>query len=209
MRHGALLVSILVAAGPAAAVPRTPRARRSSPTSSPADRVLDPTEIRAEKLTHVNFAFANVVGGRVVEGAPRDAENLKVLTGLRRDHPHLQDPGLGRRLELVEGVLGRGAHGEEPPRLRRERDRLREAPRPRRLRRGLGVPRAPRRRQPAPARGQGELHRAHGGAARGPRPRGHPARTAPPAHVRRGRLARVPRAHRDGQGPGARWTSST
>ena len=56
----------------------------------PRDRVLESAEIRAEKLTHVNFAFANVVGGRVVEGSPRDAENLRVLTGLRRDHPHLR-----------------------------------------------------------------------------------------------------------------------
>ena len=30
------------------------------------------------------------MGGRVVEGGPRDAANLKVLTGLRRDHPHLK-----------------------------------------------------------------------------------------------------------------------
>ena len=56
----------------------------------PRDRVLESSEIRADKLTHVNFAFANVVGGRVVEGSPRDAENLRVLTGLRRDHPHLR-----------------------------------------------------------------------------------------------------------------------
>ena len=56
----------------------------------PRDRVLESSEIRGDKLTHVNFAFANVVGGRVVEGSPRDAENLRVLTGLRRDHPHLR-----------------------------------------------------------------------------------------------------------------------
>jgi chitinase len=56
----------------------------------PRDRVLEPHEIRAEKLTHVNFAFANVVGGRVTEGSPRDADNLKVLTGLRQYHPHLR-----------------------------------------------------------------------------------------------------------------------
>ena len=56
----------------------------------PRDRVLEGHEIRADELTHVNFAFANVVGGRVVEGSPRDAENLAVLTGLRRDHPHLR-----------------------------------------------------------------------------------------------------------------------
>jgi chitinase len=56
----------------------------------PRERVLEPHEIRAEKLTHVNFAFANVVGGRVVAGTPRDAENLRVLTGLRELHPHLR-----------------------------------------------------------------------------------------------------------------------
>jgi GH18 family chitinase len=54
------------------------------------DRVLEPHQVRAEKLTHVNYAFANVVGGRVVEGGPRDADNLKVLTGLRPYHPHLK-----------------------------------------------------------------------------------------------------------------------
>jgi GH18 family chitinase len=56
----------------------------------PRDRVLEPGAIAADKLTHVNFAFANVVGGRVVEGGPRDAENLQVLTSVRRDHPHLK-----------------------------------------------------------------------------------------------------------------------
>jgi len=90
MRRRALLVSILVAAVPAAAAP-VPAARPAVIAYVfPRDRVLDPLEIRAEKLTHVNFAFANVVGGRVVEGGPNDGPNLTVLTGLRRDHPHLQ-----------------------------------------------------------------------------------------------------------------------
>jgi GH18 family chitinase len=88
MLRTATLLSLYLAAGPAA----------SAPTGRPAviayvfprERVLEPTEIRAGKLTHVNFAFANVRDGRVVEGGPRDAENLKVLTGLRRDQPHLR-----------------------------------------------------------------------------------------------------------------------
>src|SRR5512147_148478 len=53
------------------------------------DRALERHEVRAAALTHVNYAFANVVGGRVVEGAPNDAANLKVLTDLRQDAPHL------------------------------------------------------------------------------------------------------------------------
>jgi GH18 family chitinase len=90
MRHAVLLFSILVAAGSAGADPTDAARPAVIAYVFPRDRVLDPTEIRAEKLTHVNFAFASVAGGRVVEGGPHDAENLKVLTGLRRDHPHLR-----------------------------------------------------------------------------------------------------------------------
>lgn len=53
----------------------------------PRERVIDPAEIDASKLTHVNYAFANVANGVVVEGSAKDAENLKVLTGLRAASP--------------------------------------------------------------------------------------------------------------------------
>jgi chitinase len=86
MRRSALLFS----AGPAAAAATEALRPAVIAYVFPRDRVLEPFEIRAEKLTHVNFAFANVVGGRVVEGGPNDGPNLTVLTGLRRDHPHLQ-----------------------------------------------------------------------------------------------------------------------
>jgi GH18 family chitinase len=86
----ASILSLFLATGPAVAL--------AADGSGPAiigyvfarDRVLDPDAIAAEKLTHVNFAFANIRDGRVVEGSPRDADNLKVLTGLRRDHPLLR-----------------------------------------------------------------------------------------------------------------------
>ncbi len=90
MRLGVLLFSILVAAAPAELLLADAARPAVIAYVFPRGLVLDPTEIRAEKLTHVNFAFANVVGGRVVEGDPLDAPNLKVLTGLRRDHPHLR-----------------------------------------------------------------------------------------------------------------------
>jgi chitinase len=48
------------------------------------DRVLDPATIAAEKLTHINYAFANIKDGRVVEGFANDDANFRVLTGLRR-----------------------------------------------------------------------------------------------------------------------------
>ncbi len=50
-------------------------------------QTVDPAEIAADKLTHVNYAFANISGGRVVEGFEHDAVNLAALTGLRKTHP--------------------------------------------------------------------------------------------------------------------------
>jgi chitinase len=54
------------------------------------DRLLDPVEIPGDKLTHVNYAFANIRDGRVVEGFARDAENYKALAAVRAKHPHLR-----------------------------------------------------------------------------------------------------------------------
>jgi GH18 family chitinase len=56
----------------------------------PRGKVIDPGTIAAGKLTHINYAFANVVDGLVVEGAAVDAENYRVLAGLRRQNPQLQ-----------------------------------------------------------------------------------------------------------------------
>jgi chitinase len=52
-------------------------------------RVLTPGEIDGKKLTRVNYAFANIAQGRMVEGAPADAVNLAALTALKKDNPHL------------------------------------------------------------------------------------------------------------------------
>jgi chitinase len=56
----------------------------------PQERVIDPGEIAAEKLTHINYAFADVKDGKVVEGFSHDAENFKVLAGLRKRNPQLR-----------------------------------------------------------------------------------------------------------------------
>jgi chitinase len=54
------------------------------------NELIDPTTIAADKLTHINYAFANIKDGAVVEGFARDAENFKLLAELRRAHPHLK-----------------------------------------------------------------------------------------------------------------------
>jgi chitinase len=53
------------------------------------NRALTPGEIDAKKLTRVNYAFANIAEGRIVEGASTDAANLAALTALKKDNPQL------------------------------------------------------------------------------------------------------------------------
>jgi chitinase len=54
------------------------------------DGLVDAATLDGEKLTHINYAFANIRDGRVVEGFARDAENFKALGVLRARHPHLK-----------------------------------------------------------------------------------------------------------------------
>ncbi len=55
----------------------------------PQARVLAPGEIDARKLTRVNYAFANIADGRIVEGLPTDTANFAALTALKKDNPQL------------------------------------------------------------------------------------------------------------------------
>jgi hypothetical protein len=114
------------------------------------DRVLDPAAIAADKLTHINYAFANIKDGRVVEGS-RTTTRTSVCSPTPRAQPEPEDPRLRRGLDLVQGLLGRRPHQGEPREVRGERGRLRAPSRPRRLRRGLGIPGPARRRQREPA----------------------------------------------------------
>jgi len=50
---------------------------------------LAPGQVDGSKLTRINYAFANIGHGRIVEGAPVTAGNLAALTALRHDHPDL------------------------------------------------------------------------------------------------------------------------
>jgi len=97
------LIGPLVAACALAAAPaQPPVSQAGAPQGTPATRLavigyvfprntlIDPATLAADQLTHVNYAFANVRDGRVVEGFDRDAENFRILAEVRRAHPHLK-----------------------------------------------------------------------------------------------------------------------
>ncbi len=50
---------------------------------------LAPSQVDGRKLTRVNYAFANIAQGRIVEGSAADAGNLAALNALKRDNPQL------------------------------------------------------------------------------------------------------------------------
>lgn len=52
--------------------------------------IIDPAAIDADHLTHINYAFANIRNGDVVEGFEHDKENFAALSLLRRNHPHVK-----------------------------------------------------------------------------------------------------------------------
>jgi chitinase len=55
----------------------------------PQQTILQPGQIDPHLITRINFAFANIQGGRMVLGHPEDAANLAFLTSLRHDNPNL------------------------------------------------------------------------------------------------------------------------
>jgi len=97
---GSLLLRLAVVVAAAATAAVAPQA--GPPPAAPAtrlavigylfpqDTLIDPATLAADKLTHVNYAFANVRDGRVVEGFAHDADNFRILGEVRRAHPHLR-----------------------------------------------------------------------------------------------------------------------
>jgi chitinase len=55
----------------------------------PQQTVLQPGDIAAHKLTRINFAFANLQGGKIVTGSASDAANMATLIALKRENPSL------------------------------------------------------------------------------------------------------------------------
>jgi chitinase len=55
----------------------------------PKDRIIDPGEVAAGKVTRINYAFANLQNGVIVAGFTHDAENFAVLNSLKKENPKL------------------------------------------------------------------------------------------------------------------------
>ena len=164
----------------------------------PQDRLLDPAQIAADKLTHINYAFANLRDGQVVEGFSRDAENFKVLAAVRRSHPHL------KVLVSVGGWTWSKGFSDAvltPDRRMRFVQSAVDFVRRHDLD-GFDVDwdtRPARRRQHPPARGQSQFHDRDGRTAGGARQGRRGARSNGPAHVCGGRVSGVHRQHRMGK----------
>lgn len=51
---------------------------------------VEESKIDANKLTHINYAFANIIDGKVVEGNASDEQKLKKLNELKQVNPDLK-----------------------------------------------------------------------------------------------------------------------
>jgi chitinase len=89
---GRLVLGVALGCTTAVAI-GAPRARDDAPVIIGyvfvKNALVEPAQIAADRLTHINYAFANIRDGQAVEGFDHDAENLAALTGLRREHPQL------------------------------------------------------------------------------------------------------------------------
>jgi chitinase len=56
----------------------------------PRGRPLQASEITAGNLTRINYAFANINGGRIVTGSSADEENFATLVSLKQKNPSLR-----------------------------------------------------------------------------------------------------------------------
>jgi chitinase len=56
----------------------------------PQNRPLTPDEVNVRKLTRINYAFANIKDGEIIEGFSHDAENFATLHELKKVNPALK-----------------------------------------------------------------------------------------------------------------------
>ncbi|WP_263356440.1 glycoside hydrolase family 18 protein [Acidicapsa ligni] len=54
------------------------------------DQLLGPDEVVGTSLTRVNYAFANIANGKIIEGFAHDRENFQALNNLKKKNPSLE-----------------------------------------------------------------------------------------------------------------------
>lgn len=55
----------------------------------PQNNILQPGQIDSQRLTRINYAFANIANGRIVTGFDHDAENFSYFESLKKENPSL------------------------------------------------------------------------------------------------------------------------
>ena len=48
------------------------------------DTIIDENSIKANQLTHINYAFANIIDGKIIEGYKYDSLNFAKLNRLKK-----------------------------------------------------------------------------------------------------------------------------
>ncbi len=85
-----VLGAVMLASTAAAQAPARPSRAQVIAYVFPKSRVVPATEIPAEKLTRINYAFANIADGRLVEGSAVDGANYAMLHSLKQRNPSLE-----------------------------------------------------------------------------------------------------------------------
>lgn len=83
------LLLIVVAPSICLAASKTPQKFEVTGYVFTRETALAPGQVDPKKLTRINYAFANIRGGRMVLGAPADAQNFALLTAMRNENPNL------------------------------------------------------------------------------------------------------------------------
>jgi chitinase len=56
----------------------------------PQDKLIVGDDIAVEKLTHINYAFADIRDGEIAQGFKNDVENFRILSQAKKRNPHLK-----------------------------------------------------------------------------------------------------------------------
>ena len=56
----------------------------------PQEGLLKPGDVAVQKLTRINYAFANIKDGKIVTGYPNDAANFATLNTMKKENPSLK-----------------------------------------------------------------------------------------------------------------------